>query len=91
MINETIYSCALKCRVTQISKRKARKYWEDGKTIYFHSSNLMFDCIWQHPMPAEKNGFSFVGHSFDSVCDEYMYYNCDSERGKYIHFFVKEG
>lgn len=24
---------------------------------------------------------------FNSVCNEYSYYNCDSERGKYIHFY----
>ena len=90
MINKTFYSCFHKCRVKQISKRTARKYWEEGKTIFFHPSNMMFDCIWQHPMSAEKNGYSFVGYSFDSVCADYMYYNCDSERERYIHFFIKE-
>lgn len=24
---------------------------------------------------------------FSSICNEYSYYNCDSERGKYIHFY----
>ncbi len=26
---------------------------------------------------------------FDTICNEYCYYNCDSERGKYIHFYTK--
>ncbi len=25
---------------------------------------------------------------FDSICNNYKYYNCDSERGNYIHFYT---
>lgn len=89
MINETFYSHDLKCEVKRISKRKARQYWEEGKIIYLHSSNMMFDNVWQHPMPAQKDGYSFVGHTFDTVCDSYETYNCDSERGRYIKFYIK--
>ena len=89
MINEIFYSHDLKCRVKQISKRTARKLFDDGKEIYFHSSNMSFDNMWQSPMPAYKNGCSFVGYTFDQVCSSYECYNCDSERGNYIHFFVK--
>lgn len=89
MINEVFYSHDLKCRVKQISKRTARKLWDEGREIYFHSSNMMFDNMWQHPMPASKDGYTFVGYTFDLVCADYKYYNCDNERGKYIHFFVK--
>lgn len=90
MINEVFYSHNLKCSVRQISKRKARKLWDEGREIYFHSSNMMFDCIWQHPMPACKDGYSFVGYTFEQVCNSYEVYNCDNERGRYIHFFIKE-
>jgi hypothetical protein len=50
---------------------------------------MMFDNVWQHPMPALKDGYSFVGHTFDTVCDSYETYNCDSERGRYIKFYIK--
>ena len=56
----------------------------------------MFDNMWQRPMPICKNRYPFVGYTFDQmcdtfdqVCDAYKYYNCDNERGKYIHFFIK--
>lgn len=45
--------------------------------------------MWQHPMPSSKDGYSFVGYTFDQVCSSYETYNCDNERGRYIHFFVK--
>jgi len=25
---------------------------------------------------------------FNSICNEYSYYNCDNERGKYIHYYI---
>ena len=89
MINEVFYSHDLKCRVKQISKRTARKLWDEGREIYLHSSNMRFDNMWQHPMSASKDGYSFNGDTFDQVCSSYENYNCDNERGRYIHFFVK--
>lgn len=86
MINEVFWSNDLKCQVKQISKRTARKLWDEGREIYFHSSNMRFDNMWQPPMPACKD---VAGHTFDQVCSSYETYNCDNERGKYIHFFVK--
>lgn len=88
MINEVFYSHDLKCRVKQISKRTARRLWDEGKEIFFHSSNMRFDNMWQHPMPASKNGYSFVSYTFDQVCSSYETFNCDNERGRYIHFFI---
>ena len=89
MINEVFYSHDLKCRVKQISKRTARKLWDEGREIYLHSSNMRFDNMWQHLMPAGKDYYSFVGYTFDQVCSSYETFNCDNERGRYIHFFVK--
>jgi hypothetical protein len=25
---------------------------------------------------------------FESLCNDYKYYNCDNERGKYIHYYI---
>jgi len=86
---QKFYSHDLKCEVKQVQKRTARKLFDDGRTIYLHASNMMFDNMWQHPMPCEKNGYSFVGYTFDQICDSYATYNCDSERGRYIKFYVK--
>ena len=81
------YSCKLKRVVQQISKPKAKKLWEHGVTIYLHPSKMMLDNPWQSPMGASKTTSS--AESFDGLCNSYMYYNCDSYRGKYIRFFVE--
>lgn len=90
MINETFYSKRLKCMVRQISKQAARKLWDEGKEIFFLPSYMSFDNAWMRPMEAAKNGFSFQGYTFDHVCDNYETFNCDSFRGRYIHFYIKE-
>ena len=86
---EKFYSHDLKCMIQQINKRVAGNLFNDGYDIFLHPSNLRFDNVWQHPMECQKNGFSFVGHSFDQICNSFEVYNCDKERGRYIHFFVK--
>ena len=90
MINEVFYSHDLKCRVKQISKRTARKLWDEGREIYLHSSNMRFDNVWQHPMSGSKDGYSFNGYTFDQVCNDYESYNCDNERGRYPAYYVEE-
>jgi len=85
---ETFYSTHLKCCVRQIQKRTARKLFYEGETIYLQSSNLHFDNIWQFACDINKSRASY-GETFDTICNAWVYYNCDNERGKYIHFYVK--
>ena len=82
-----IYSTKLKMRVQQISKAKAKRLFEEGKDIYLHPSNMMFDNAWQSPHKVNKND-SFTC-DFEYICSNYKYYNCDNERGRHIHFFVE--
>jgi hypothetical protein len=30
-----------------------------------------------------------AGLQFNTIVNEYSYYNCDGERGKYVHFYKK--
>lgn len=88
MVNEVFFSHHLNSKVKQVDKRTARKLYDKGETVYFLPSNMMFGNVWQYPMPASKDGFSYQGYSFDSVCSSFAIYNCDNYRGRYIHFFV---
>lgn len=84
---ERFYSHDLKCIIQQIDKRVARNLFNEGYEIFMHPSNMRFDNMWQHPCPcSKKNSFT---DNFDYLCHDFAYYNCDSERGRYIHFFVK--
>lgn len=85
---ETFYSHYLGSMIQQIQKRTARKLFNDGKTVYLQSSKMRFDNFWQQPADINKSRASY-GETFDTICNAYEHYNCDNERGKYAHFFVK--
>ena len=88
MINEKFYSHWLKSNVQQVSKKTAEKLFDKGMTIYLHPSNMRFDSlIWQMPYGVKKPE-NWCGN-FEALCNDFRYYNCDSERGRYIHYFVE--
>ena len=48
---------------------------------------------WQHPYKISKeqtegNAFT-VGSTFKQMVNDFTYYNCDNERGKYPIFFIE--
>ena len=86
---ETFYSNKLQKTVKQVNKTTARKLWNKGVSIFLHPSKMRFDNPWQQPYLTSKSTNN-VSEDFDQVHNDYRYYNCDSERGKYIHFFVTE-
>jgi len=49
------------------------------------SNNLIADYEAKVKLHNEKVINAFT--QFDSICNNYSYYNCDSERGKYINFY----
>ena len=87
MKNNVFYSYKKKCRIKQIDKRQARKIFNDGGEIFFQSSNMAFEGLWQNAMPLKKD--ELWRSDFDQVCSDFMYYNCDSERGRYIKFYTR--
>lgn len=87
------YDERLKCRVRQINKTRARKLYDQGKTIYLQSCKMVFNSMWQSacPINKERESWGEKGETFDSVVDAFTYFNCDNERGKYPCFFVEVG
>lgn len=70
--------------IERVNKQKAKRLFNEGKTIYLQSCNMYPFGVWQSlcPIDSEKG-------DFDQICNEYGYYNLDNERGKYIHFYIK--
>lgn len=81
-----IHSQRLARDFQQIQKRTARKLYNEGKYIYLQSSNMQFDSMWQRPCIVSKKESDM---DFDALCNEFEYYNCDKERGKWIRFYVQ--
>lgn len=73
--------------VKQVQKRTAKKLFERGVNVYFQSSNYRPLGIWQSLCLVTNKGYN-EEEKFETICNEYEYYNCCSERGNYINFYV---
>lgn len=79
----------LNVRVKQVNKTAARKLYNEGKTIYLNACNMRLNNPWTSPFPMSKNSEAWNGDTFDDRANEFQWYNCDSERGKYANLFVE--
>lgn len=85
---ERFYSRDLQCEVQQIQVRTARNLFNDGCTIYLQSSNMAFDNFWQKPIDINRSRLGYK-ETFETICNNFRYYNCSNEQGNYIHYYVK--
>lgn len=70
----------------KISKREARTRYNEGKIIRLMACNLNPHGYWGEPLPVNND----QGKSFESICNEFAYYNCTKETGKTISFYITE-
>lgn len=75
-------------KVRQITKQTAKKNYYAGKTIFVLPCNMKVNNFWMSPCPINKNE-DVYDSSFDTQLANYVYYNCDKERGKYPIFFAE--
>ena len=84
------YSETLKASVLQVTKTQAKKFFEQGKTIYLLPSKMEFDNIWQSPLPFSISHLKGEPNwDFSKYIGFYEIYNCDRERGRWVHFFIQ--
>lgn len=80
-------------KVRQVTIKKAEKSYNSGKDVWMHSCNMRLNNHWQRPCKISKeqtDGNAFTsGSTFKQVVNEFTYYNCDNERGKYPIFFIE--
>lgn len=86
---EKFYSSTMGTMMQQVQKRTARKLFQEGETIYLLPCNMRFDSVWQSPLAISNDVSRSLGYTFDQLCNNYEHYNCDSERGRYVRFYVK--
>jgi hypothetical protein len=70
--------------VKQVNKTTAKNIYDKGGRIYLNACNMMLNNPWTTPMLLDKE---FAG-KFETMVNEYEYYNCCSERGNYANYFV---
>jgi hypothetical protein len=84
--------------MTKINKPKARKLFNEGKPFYVQSCNMTPINPWQSAYLYDSDNIQdWKNHcnmlqtttpAFDSLVNNYEYYNCDHERGRYSSFYI---
>ena len=65
----------------KIRKNTAKRlYYKEHKDIYVMPCNMCIGSMWFTPIK--------ITGDFDSFINECMYYNCNNETGKYLHFYI---
>lgn len=75
--------------MVRISKATAKKLYNAGFNIYlapckYRPENCVFTSAVGCSIYTGEDG-----ETFEKLCNAFAYYNCDSERGRYIAFYVK--
>ena len=72
------------------SQPAARKLFEQGKTFYIQSCNMMPINPWQSAHAVDPQHCKDNDYTFDNFVNNYEYYHTDNERGLYSSFYIKE-
>ena len=74
------------------NKRIARKAYNDGETIILYANKVAPNGVWisGYEMNKEdiKNKGGITSSDFDTVVNNFEYYNCNYEVGYYTSFYV---
>ena len=73
----------------RVNKTKARRLFNEGKTIYLVPCKVYPDPrgMWIQPYDIDKK----FDKTFDTIVNSYEYYNCCPETGKVVAFYIKTG
>lgn len=70
----------------KVNKTKAKKLFESGKTILFIPHKLNPASPWSMGMEVSADS---TDCSFNELCNAIAYYNCNTETGKYLAYYVE--
>ena len=71
----------------RVSKSKAKHMFVSGQSVYMLPNNVALNNMWISPVKMEADIKSI--ESFEKCCNNFSYYNCSTELGKNIHFYVQ--
>jgi hypothetical protein len=78
----------------KVNKTKARRLFNEGKTLYFVPCKVYpnYNNPWVRPydINLERIKDEVVFNNFDSIVNNFEYYNCNSELGNYTHFYIEK-
>lgn len=76
----------------RISKRTAKKMFEQGKTIFLQSSNFKPFGVWSQAIEINNQKDCFLSgvYGFEQYVKSFEYYNCSYQQGYYASFYIEE-
>lgn len=74
--------------VTRRTKKVAEKDYNVGYTVYIVPVNMPFHSMWTAPSRIQKDYFDCEHRTFDSICNEIEYYQCNHETGRYLKYYT---
>lgn len=77
-------------KFNRINKRTAEKAYNNGKTVIFCPVNVRPFTFWHLEIEISKNSQGNNGVAFKQVVNNFEFYNCNSETGKYTAFYMAE-
>tara|TARA_R110000796_G_scaffold99512_1_gene207635 strand:+ start:240 stop:500 length:261 start_codon:yes stop_codon:yes gene_type:complete len=72
--------------VKQVNVAKAKEAYDAKKRVWMHPCKLRLNNAWQNPFSFQKQ----IDLDFYILVDEATIYNCDSERGQYLNYFIQK-
>ena len=69
----------------KITKKQARKVFDNFGTVYLFPSKMSTESSWGFPCGINLDWEL----TFDGAVDAFRYYNCNTELGKGVCYFVK--
>ena len=76
--------------LTRITKRKARQLYNNGDDVLFIPCNLNPENNFYNLGIWENKELDGQYKDFDTLCNNYEYYNCNNETGSYIAFYIRK-
>ena len=73
----------------RITRSKAKKAYDKGHWITLYPVNLRPRTICNPPIPIRNDCGMTDGMTFEAVVNEFEYYNCNRETGRYAKFFME--
>lgn len=71
-------------RMVRVNKKVARDLYNAGETVWLIPDMMRLYNAWQSPCLVNNK----TERAFDTVVNEFQYYNCDKERGRGVKYFV---
>lgn len=69
----------------RVQRRTAKRLFEEGNEVFITPHKMRFSAQWNPPHSIMAGSES----KFDDIVNSFIYYQCNTETGKYPSFYVK--